>query len=140
MSPSVLHGAVRRLGLAGLLLPGTRQPNRSALLEFIEHGVRYAFPGTLGPVSRGVPTAHAGPDLAGTVVGEPVVWASAEGASVGAAVAPLHPRADRLPELAPDVYAALALVDALRVGRARERTLAREALARRFEADRARAS
>ena len=140
LSTSVLHGAVRRLRAAGLLLPGSREPNRTALLAFLEHGVPHAFPGAPGAIVRGVPTAHAGPDLAGAIVGEPVVWPSAHGSAVGASLAPLHRRADLLPERAPDVYAALTLVDALRIGRARERVLARAALARRFEADRAAAA
>lgn len=136
LSPSVVHGSVGRLRAAGLLLPGSREPNRTALLAFLEHGVRYAFPGALGAVVRGIPTAHAGPDLAEVISGEPVVWPSPGGSAMGPAVAPLHPRPEHLPASAPGVYASLALVDALRVGRARERALALEALARRFEADR----
>jgi DNA-binding Lrp family transcriptional regulator len=137
LSPSVVHGSVGRLRDAGLILPGSREPNRTALLAFLEHGVRYAFPAALGGVARGIPTAHAGPDLAEVISGEPVVWPSGAGSAMGPSVAPLHPRPDHLPDSAPGVYASLALVDALRVGRARERALAREALARRFEAERA---
>lgn len=136
LSPSVIHGSAGRLRAAGLILPRSTELNRTALLAFLVHGVRYAFPGALRAVVRGIPTAHAGPDLAEVISGEPVFWASSAGSATGPSIAPLRPRPEDLPQSAPGVYAALALVDALRVGRARERSLAREALSRRFEADR----
>lgn len=135
VSASTAHGAVARLAAAGLVRPEERRVNRRALLEFLEHGVRYAFPATPGRTVRGVPTAHAGPDLAGEIVtDEPVVWPDPDGPSVGPAVAPLLPRAAQLAETSPGLYAMLALVDALRVGRARERSLAMEHLRRRLDA------
>jgi hypothetical protein len=56
---------VRRLEAAGLLLPTDRHPNKSALLEFLVHGVRYAFPAQLGAEIRGVPTAGGLPEFRG---------------------------------------------------------------------------
>lgn len=52
----------------------------------------------------------------------------------GAAVRPLLARAAELPEHCPELYEALTLVDALRIGRARERALASAALAKRLGA------
>ena len=49
-------------------------------------------------------------------------------------MAPLYRAAIHLPERCPSVYESLALVDALRVGRARERKLAAEALAEKLKA------
>jgi hypothetical protein len=49
-------------------------------------------------------------------------------------VTPLYAAAVRLPERCPSLYESLALVDALRVGQARERKLAVEALAQKLEA------
>ena len=37
--------------------------NRSALLEFLLHGIRYAFPAEKGSLTRGVPTGYAAPPL-----------------------------------------------------------------------------
>src|ERR1035437_2848883 len=37
--------------------------NRSALLEFLLHGIRYAFPASTGALTRGVPTGYAAPPL-----------------------------------------------------------------------------
>jgi hypothetical protein len=123
------------LAAAGLLRPGTRTVNRLALREFLEHGVRYAFPARPGIEARGVPTAHAAPPLSSHIVSaHAYVWPSAAGPSSGQSVTPLYPAAIRLPDRCPSVYESLALVDALRVGQARERKLAAEVLARKLEA------
>jgi len=42
-----------------LLRPGERRVNRWAILEFLVHGVRSAFPPILGPVASGIPPAGA---------------------------------------------------------------------------------
>jgi DNA-binding Lrp family transcriptional regulator len=135
ISASWAHAAVRRLQAAGLLRPGSRVVNGLTLREFLEHGLRYAFPAHPGAEARGVPTAHSGPPLAARVVAEDrLVWPSASGPTIGRAVAPLYERATELPRRCPSVYESLTLVDALRVGRARERKLAGEDLARRLAA------
>jgi hypothetical protein len=133
VSASWAHASVARLQAAGLLRPGSRSVNRLALREFLEHGVRYAFPGASGVESQGVPTAHSGPPLANHVVAEDtVVWPSVSGQAVGRAVAPLYDRAVELPERCPSLYEDLTLVDALRVGRSRERKLAMKELEQRL--------
>jgi DNA-binding Lrp family transcriptional regulator len=135
ISASWAHAAVRRLQGAGLLRASSRIVNGLALREFLEHGLRYAFPARPGAEARGIPTAHSGPPLAGRVVAEDsLVWASASGSAVGRAIVPLYGRATELPQRCPSVYENLTLVDALRVGRARERTLAGEELQRRLSA------
>ena len=92
MSSSTAHQSVARLQAAGLVRPGSRQVNRHAMLEFLQHGVRYAFPPRLGSETRGVPTAHSGPALASEFVsGDVVVWPDINGSADGAALAPLHP-------------------------------------------------
>jgi DNA-binding Lrp family transcriptional regulator len=135
ISSATAHEAVSRLSDAGLVRRAERHVNRRALLEFLEHGVRYAFPGKLGTPVRGVPTAHSGPVLAKELEAlEPVVWPEPTGTAVGPAVSPLLDKASRLPTSCPSVYEMLTLVDAIRVGRARERTLATEHLRRRLRA------
>src|SRR5258708_20077513 len=74
ISASAAHASVRRLQAAGLLRPSSRVVNRLALAEFLEHGVRYAFPSHPGLEVRGVPTAHAAPPLAGPIVADAVLW------------------------------------------------------------------
>jgi hypothetical protein len=128
ISSSTAHESVRRLFAAGLLrhgFDGDRAVNRQALVEFLTHGVRYAFPTSLGKSVRGVATAHSGPALRHSIVAEDaVVWPAADGESEGPEIEPLWPKAARVARKLPDVYAQLSAVDALRVGRARERRLA----------------
>jgi len=133
ISLSTAHKGVARLRESQLMLPDGRRVNRTALLEFLEHGLRYVFPVTPGHRTRGVPTAHSGPVLADAIsADEQYVWPSERGSVRGYAITPLIPGAAELAERSPGTYAALSLVDALRVGRARERQLASAALRARF--------
>ena len=132
LSVSTTHAAVKRLMLAGLVRStgtGVGAVNRHALLEFLEHGVRYAFPAAAGAPTRGVPTAHAGPVFAEVMdAADALVWEDPQGTVEGRALVPLLPRAGQLVKRAPATYALLTAVDALRVGRARERDIARRYL------------
>ncbi|WP_353267947.1 hypothetical protein [Gemmatimonas sp.] len=129
LSVSTAHAAIKRLLVAGLVRTaesGVGAVNRHALLEFLEHGVRYAFPVVAGALVRGVPTAHAGPVFADVMdANDALVWEDPHGTVNGRALAPLLPRAGQIAERAPRTYALLTAVDALRVGRARERDIAR---------------
>jgi DNA-binding Lrp family transcriptional regulator len=128
------HNAVKRLDVARLVRSGTRTVAARALLDFLTHGVPHAFAAVLGPVTRGVATAHAGPPLArlfGST--DPVVWPSALGSARGASLAPLYPAAVGLPGRNGELYELLTLVDALRVGQARERKAAVDLLRERLE-------
>lgn len=125
MSASTAHASVRRLQRAGLLRPESRSVNRHALLEFLEHGLRYVFPATPDAMARGVPTAYSGPLLASEIVAEDaVVWADPDGRARGHAIPPLVEKAATLPTKCPAVYDLLTLVDAIRIGRVRERSRA----------------
>jgi len=138
ISTSTAHQAVQRLLASGLVrkLRVGLEANTGALEEFLSHGVRYAFPAHRGSRRRGVPTAHAAPVLHGALDGgvDPYVWSSAEGTVVGVALVPLVKSAARLATRHPALYAALALVDAMRVGTARDREVAGRILADRLEA------
>ena len=132
LSLSEAHGAVKRAQAAGLLL-SDRQPNRSAILEFVVHGVRYAFPPVRGGITRGMPTAHAAPPLVELIVqdNDPVpVWPDPQGETRGASLKPLYRGAPKAARADEKLYQCLSLIDALRGGRARERNLAKEHLER----------
>lgn len=129
------HNAVRRLRAARLLRPDERRPAARALLDFVVSGVPYVFPGVLGPDARGVPTAWSAPPLAEAFRGaDAVVWPSGAGTMRGQSLTPLYPGAPALARARPDLYELLALVDALRIGRARERGLATAQLRKRLSA------
>ena len=123
------HNAVRRLIAARLVRKDERAVNRAALLEFLTGGVPYAFAVEPGPVTRGVPTAHSAPPLnAEFDAADAFVWPSAEGQRRGSSVEPLWPGAPEVADTDERLYRLLAVVDALRVGRARERQRARKYL------------
>ena len=136
MSASQVHRSVRRCVAAGLAVEKARgdwQTVRRALLEFAVHGVRYAFPAALGTPTRGLPTAFGAPPLSNDISsapGEAPVWPHAKGTARGPSLQPLFRGAPDAALLDPDLYALLALQDALRTGRARERDLATKHLHR----------
>jgi len=134
ISASEIHAAVRRGVEAGLIEPGGRLPLRKPLEEYLLHGVRYAFPAKAGPVVRGVPTAYAAPPLADKMSSDqlPPVWPDPEGNVLGVAVEPLCSSVPKIAKTDSPLYELLALVDALRIGRARERGLAEEELKQRI--------
>jgi hypothetical protein len=126
---SAAHRSVKRLEASGLVLPHRRASSRTVLIEFLIHGARYAFYPVTGPESPGVPTAYSGPPLAHLIVHErPMVWPSGNGSARGDTLVPLYEGAAALPHRDSALYEALTLVDAIRVGRARERKMAAEML------------
>jgi hypothetical protein len=135
ISASEIHAALRRGVEAGLVDPTTRLPLRRPLREYLLHGVRYAFPAKRGPVARGIPTGYAAPPIAAELSADdlPPVWADAEGQTRGYAVEPLYTSVPKAARSNPKLYELLALVDTLRIGRARERKMAEEELTKRLE-------
>lgn len=130
LSASQTHSAVRRAIEAGLIDAQTRRVNRRALAEFLVHGLKYVFPAKRGAVARGMPTAHAAPplrDLFGDD-GQPLVWPDPEGEARGESLAPIHKSVPIAARRDPKLYESLVLIDAIRAGRARERTIATKKL------------
>lgn len=135
MSASEVHAAVRRLGEARLVDPKTREIRREALRNFLIHGVPYAFPASPKEVTPGMPTAWAAPVLSGKINASeqiPPVWPDPNGQVQGAAVRPLYSSVPGAARRDRALYDLLALVDALRIGRARERGLAEDEIAHRM--------
>ena len=136
--PSEVYSSVKR-ARASHLVQGPElgdRLNRSSLLEFLVHGIRYAFPAEIGPPTRGVPTSYAAPPLSRAVadVGDlPPVWPCPDGKVRGYSFVPLHKNVPKAALADERLYELLALVDALRNGRARERQLASQELTRRLE-------
>src|SRR5690606_12602703 len=96
ISSSEAHASVKRAVASGLAVAPARgawSPVRPALLEFIEHGVRYVWPATLGPVKRGVPTSFGAEPLSAKITaaaGEAPVWAHPQGSAKGPTLSPLY--------------------------------------------------
>ena len=137
MSPSEVHASVRRAEGSHLLHGSQRKnrPNFSALEEFLLHGLKYVFPPERGELTRGVPTSYAAAPLSSMIApgNEPSpVWPYAEGKQRGIAFEPLYRTAPIAALGDPSFYEYLALADALRDGRVRERKVAEAELRRRL--------
>ncbi|MGH7440062.1 MAG: hypothetical protein ACRENE_30595 [Polyangiaceae bacterium] len=135
MSPSEVHASVRRATQSGLLHDESRTVNRGALLEFLVHGLKYVFPPERGGMTRGLPTAHSAPPLrdhfrAGSE--PPLVWPDPEGTVRGEELEPLYRSVPQAARADPRLYEWLALADAVRAGRAREREMALKEMRRRL--------
>jgi hypothetical protein len=138
MSSSEVHASVKRAQSAKLIHGPELQnrPNLAALEEFLVHGLKYAFPAERGELTRGVPTSYAAQPLR-DVIGQgndPVpVWPHPQGKQRGIALKPLYRTAPDAAMRDHVFYEYLALADALRDGRARERKYAGQELHRRFQ-------
>ncbi|HYD56998.1 MAG TPA: hypothetical protein VEB41_08840 [Burkholderiales bacterium] len=138
MSQSEAHAGVRRAVAARLMSDATTaggRPVLPALAEFIVHGVRYAYPPERGALTAGMATGYAAPPLNKVITQPdepPPVWAYAEGKVRGYSLAPLYPSVPAAAVRDPKLYELLALVDAIRDGRARERSLASKEIEKRL--------
>lgn len=137
ISLSEVSAACRRLEDAGLLSPGGKKVVGIALLEFLVHGLKYVFPIETGGVSRGMPTGYAAEPLSDQFLSSQKelvpVWPDPEGTVRGMAVQPLYKSVPMAAKKDKRLYEYLALVDAIRGGRAREREKAIEILSQRLE-------
>jgi DNA-binding MarR family transcriptional regulator len=129
MPSSSVSVSIRRLRANNLVEQAKGQAprvRRLALRECLQHAVRWIAPARVGGFVLGLPTAHASPALAGKFRGDPdpFVIPMDEGPVRGRAVSPLHPKASVAAARNPKLHALLAVVDALRVGGAREREIA----------------
>jgi hypothetical protein len=130
------HASVKRAVQAKLLArvgdsATALLPVRENLIEFLLHGLKYVFPAERGSTTRGVPTAHAAPVLRKHFAASgdlPPVWPDATGKARGEAFKPIYKTVAKAAAKDPALYSALALVDAIRGGSARERDLAAKLL------------
>jgi DNA-binding Lrp family transcriptional regulator len=103
-----------------------RRINKLAARDLLEHAARWIAPAKAGDWELGLPTAHSEAHLAARFHGdaEPVVLPLPHGPLRGRAVPPLHPQAPAAAARDPRLHRLLAIVDSLRIGRAREREVA----------------
>lgn len=113
-----------------------------SFVEFLVHGLRFVFPAKPGAISRGVPTAHSAEPLNNFInaIDDIYVWPYAFGNVSGQSIEPLY---HTIPKIITEqtkgntiedkkFYELLALTDALRVGKARERNFAKIELEKRI--------
>jgi hypothetical protein len=137
MSPSEVHAAAKRaLGARLALKEGDKiWPNIRSLEDFLFHGIQYVFVPERGGLERGMPTAYASAPMDAWFVEDndpPPVWPDPEGKVRGESFTPLYKSAPIAAKNDSDLYQLLALVDAIRGGRVRERELAKKELKKRL--------
>jgi len=138
MSPSEVHAASKRAVKAKLAIKqeGQVRPIIKNLLEFLTFGIQYVFVPERSGLIRGVPTAHAVEPLVSYFLSSsepPPVWPDPEGEVRGESFSPLYKSAPYASKNDSELYQLLALVDAIRGGRAREREIAKKELKIRLE-------
>jgi len=137
MSPSEVHAAAKRAQQARLAVKKEDSilPNTRNLEEFLLFGIQYVFVPERGELNRGMPTAHAAEPLVSEFINDnepPPVWPDPEGEVRGESFSPLYKSVPKAARNDPGLYELLALVDAVRGGRARERELAKKELRNRL--------
>lgn len=139
LSVSEVHAAVKR-SQAAHLLHGPElgdRPNAKALEEFLVHGVKYAFPAHHGAMTRGLPTSYGAEPLRRQIRAgdEPLpVWPDPNGPIRGLSFEPLYRNVPEAAKRDSRLYELLALVDAIRDGRVRERKIAEKEVVTRLRA------
>jgi hypothetical protein len=130
MSASEVHASLARARIARLVTANRNdsfEVARDAFRELLLHGAQFVFPAITGSLTRGIPTAHAGPALRDLLIQSnepPPVWPYSEGTARGITLHPLYPTVPHAAEGDSRLYEALTLFDAIRIGRAREREIA----------------
>ena len=133
LSQSEISKSLARSKFSGLLDPSSKIVSKASLLEFLQYGIAFAFPVRPGSMVRGLPTGHSAPPLNNIIQSdEHYVWPSAQGKLRGQAIEPLYKNVAKAVQHDPAWYELLALVDAIRVGRVREKQLAVEELKKRL--------
>ena len=136
VSLSQVNAALRRLEEVGLLSPSSHKVVRSALLEYLVHALKYVLPVVTGGVVRGMPSGYGADPLRSEFLSSEgdlgPVWPDAKGTVRGVAVKPLCKAAPMAAKRDRRLYEYLVLIDAIRGGRARERSKAVLILAKRL--------
>lgn len=140
LSSSQVNSAIKQLQESGLLVLRNEkyEPVLAAMEEFIISGIKYCFPVKNGELTVGMPTAYAAEPLSIQINPgkDPIpVWPYSEGTKRGVAIEPLHKNVPKALSLYPDrnLHEILVLVDAIRIGRARERNLAEKLIRAKFQ-------
>lgn len=133
LDPAGVHRALQRLEDSRLVDVERQQVNRSNADEFLVHGAKYLFPIRQGGLIRGMPTAWAAPPLSDELAPDdepPPVWPDPRGRVRGVALEPLHENAPGAARKDPRLAERLALIDAIRLGDGRIRSLATKQLSK----------
>ena len=132
ISASEFSKGLKRLEASSLLVARNDQrfvePN--ALLEWLCYGVRYAYPAQSSGFGRGMPTSWNCEYLVSEMVSPTpaMIWQQPGGEVEGVIIEPIHASAPFAASQNELMYQALAVIDAIRLGKPRELAIARDIL------------
>ena len=133
MSQSEVSQSIARSKFAGLLDDTGKRVMMQAFYDFLQYGLAVVFPVKPGAIVRGIPTAHSAAPLNMEISsGENYVWPFAMGSVRGHGITPLYASVPQAALEDEQLYELLSLVDALRVGKVREKNLAIQELKHRI--------
>jgi len=133
MSQSEISECVARCKYSGLMDSSGKKVMRNALFNFLESGIAYVYPQRPGTVVRGIATAHSAEPLSKSIASQEIyVWPYAKGKVKGHSIAPLYVTVPDAALADAKLYELLALTDALRAGKVREKQGAIAELKKRF--------
>lgn len=129
ISNSEISESLERSSYASLVDFDRRNVLRGNLLDFLIHGMKYVFPAQPGILTRGVPTAHSHPYMQTFINSDQAyVWSSSSGNIVGQTIEPFYANQVKAAERDEELYKLLALLDVIRVGKLREKSIAEKEL------------
>ena len=135
MSASSVSESLERSKQAQLVDRNKKRVNILGLQEFLIHGVAYVFPAQAGRIGRGIPTYVSASPLKEQLAAnaDTYVWHHVRGTARGQQIEPLYPSVPEAALRDEELYEWLVIVDALRMGRAREKEIAINELNKRIE-------
>lgn len=136
---SLVQRSLRRAAGTGLYEPASKRVHRANFEDFLRHAVRFVAPAPLGGLVPGIPAAWAAPPMSKLIQeagdGLPPVWPFAEGRVRGRALYPLHPSAVNAAPLDVRLAELLAVIDSLRAGDVRVRSVAADQIGQMLSGD-----
>ena len=133
ISQSEVTESVNRSVLGGLLAADKKTVMRQAFYDFLVYGLPHVFPQKPGAMLPGMPTAHSAAPLAKAFKSDELyVWPDIKGNVRGQKIEPFHQGQIQAAKNDSFLYELLALCDALRVGKVREKKMAEEELKKRI--------
>jgi hypothetical protein len=134
LSQSEVSKALERMVYSGLIDEDKKEPSRSALYDLISTSIQYIFPIKPGQVLKGIATAHSSNPLKSKIVSNNnYVWPHVDGKMRGESIEPLYKNLPKAALADEKLHELLSLVDAIRVGKAREQKLALAEIKKRFD-------
>jgi len=132
ISASEVSKGTKRLTASHLVVErhGSVFSESGALLEWLCHGIRYAYPQESTGYGRGMPTSWNCPVLVSEIVppNPPLVWPVPRGNTEGALIKPIHESIPLATSRDENLYRAWSLIEAIRGGKPRELAIARKLL------------